>query len=177
MHSMIRTVRMVFLACHKIDPSGGELFHEIWLDMNGWAVDAAKKRLKDAPPDPMRPRTEPEARQALLNIIDQSVARLKSIAEGNRKRAEANAGLEAELLAFDASPEGERLRRYEISCSRTLIRTLDAFDKLHRSGDDHGQDEISLFIPASTDVVLTDLDRNVGTGNRDRSGAGSRSYP
>ena len=43
-------VGTVFLACHKIDPSAGELFHEIWNDMQTREVETAKKQLKGAPP-------------------------------------------------------------------------------------------------------------------------------
>ena len=144
-----RQVSMIFLACHTIDPSGGQLFHEIWKDMKDDEILFFKKRLKEQPLNSSQPNSEVEARKALRSIVDQSVARLKTIAEEHRKRAEANASLTADLLAFDASPEGERLRRYEISCSRTLLRTLDAFDKLHRAADDDDNDDIDLVIPAS----------------------------
>ncbi len=147
-------VGTVFLACHKIDPSAGELFHEIWNDMQTREVETAKKQLKSAPPSSTRPKSEAEARKALLSIVDQSVARLKTIAEEHRKRTEANAGLTANLLAFDASPEGERLRRYEISCSRLLLRSLDAFDKRHQAADNDRYDGMNLFTRASIDECL-----------------------
>ena len=79
---------------------------------------------------------------------------MKSIADRHRKRAEANAGQTADLLAFDASSEGERLRRYEISCSRSLLRTLDAFDKRHKAAEDDENRDIELFIPANADECL-----------------------
>ena len=75
-----------------------------------------------------------------MSIVDRAVGRLETIAEAHRKRAEANARLMAALLAFDDSVEGERLRRYETSCSRALLRTLDAFDKMHRAADDDDDD-------------------------------------
>ncbi len=80
---------------------------------------------------------------------------METIAEAHRKRAEINAHLIADQLAFDGSVEGERLRRYETSCSRTLLRTLDAFDKRHRAAaDDDDDDGIDLVVPASIDECL-----------------------
>jgi len=140
-------VSMVFVACHQIDPSGGELFHEIWYELKDDQIHHTKKRLKGRPLNSSQPQSEVEARQALLSIVDRAVGRLETIAEAHRKRAEANASLTADLLAFVGSVEGERLRRYETSCSRTLLRTLDAFDKRHLAADD--DDDIDPIVPAS----------------------------
>ena len=41
---------------------------------------------------------------------------------------------QADLLSFDTSTEGERLRRYQFSCSRSLFRSLDTLFKVRRSG-------------------------------------------
>jgi hypothetical protein len=67
-----------------------------------------------------------------------------------------NASLIADQLAFDGSVEGERLRRYETSCGRALLRTLDAFDKRHRSaaGDDDDDNGIDPVVPASIDECV-----------------------
>ncbi len=50
--------------------------------------------------------------------------------------ASPNAGLMPNLLAFDGSVQGERLPRYEASCSRTTLRTLAEFDKMHKANDE-----------------------------------------
>ena len=133
-------VRLIFIACHMIDPSGGDLFHEIWRELKHSESDIAKQRLKSRPMDALRPNSVDLARDALYNIVDQAVGRLKRIADAYRTRDEANAKLTADLLGFDDSAEGERIRRYETSCSRTLIRTLDAFDKRHRAAGDDDDD-------------------------------------
>jgi hypothetical protein len=145
-----RKVGLVFVACHQIDPSGGELFHEIWYELKEDDRKSAKKRVMSQPLNVFQPQSEVEARQVLFGIVDQAVGRLETLAEAHRKRAEANAGLTADLLAFDGSVEGERLRRYETSCSRTLLRTLDAYDKRHRAADDDDR-EIDPVVPASID--------------------------
>ncbi len=147
----------MFLACHQLDPSGGELFHEIWYELKDDQLHVAKKRLNARPLDWLQPQSDIEARQALFSIVDQAVERLETIAEAHRKRAETNAPLIADQLAFDGSVEGERLRRYETSCGRTLLRTLDAFDKRHRAaaGDDNDDDDrIDPVVPASIDEYV-----------------------
>jgi hypothetical protein len=52
----------------------------------------------------------------------------------HQARAELAAELEPDRLAFDDSHSGELLRRYEISCSRLLLRTADTLLKLRRPG-------------------------------------------
>ncbi len=56
-------VGMVFLACHQIDPSGGELFHEIWYELKDDQLYVAKKRLNAQPLDWLQPQSEVEARE------------------------------------------------------------------------------------------------------------------
>ena len=145
----------MFLACHQLDPSGGELFHEIWYELKDDQLYVAKKRLNARPLDWLQPQSDIEVRQALFRIVAQAVERLETIAETHRKRAEINAHLIADLLAFDGNVEGERLRRYETSCGRALLRTLDAFDKRHRAAaDDDDDNGIDLVVPASIDECL-----------------------
>jgi hypothetical protein len=104
-------VGVVFLACHQLDPSGGELFHEIWYELKDDQLYVAKKRLNARPLEWLQTQSDVEARQALFRIVTQAVERLETIAETHRKRAEINASLIADQLAFDGSVEGERLRR------------------------------------------------------------------
>ena len=84
----------------------------------------------------MQPQRDVEARQALFRIIAKAVERLETIAEAHRKLAEINAPLITDKLTFDTSVDGERIRRYEMSCSRTLLRTLAEFNKMHKASDE-----------------------------------------
>ena len=54
-------------------------------------------------------------------------------AEARRQRAELHAALAADVLAFDDSPEGERLRRYELANGRALARSLELLQKHRRA--------------------------------------------
>jgi hypothetical protein len=155
-------VSIVFLACHKIDPSGGEVFHEVWKELPDFQIPLAKQRLVGRPLDSLEPRTGSAARQALFDIVDRAVGQLQLRAETHRQRAEANAKMMPAVLAFDDSNEGERLRRYEASCSRILFRTLDAFAKMRKAKDKPEPVEpagSNGFSPVTT--VETESERNV----------------
>src|SRR5205823_13839511 len=67
-------------------------------------------------------------------IVEKAVTRLEAKREVHEQRdAEESAGA-VDRLAFDASMEGERLRRFQTSGQRSLLRTLDTLLKVRRSG-------------------------------------------
>ena len=75
----------------------------------------------------------PRPRLALYAIIDRATAQIAAKAEVHRMRAEINGSLTADRLAFDDSPEAERLRRFDLACGRGLARSLDSLIKLRRA--------------------------------------------
>ena len=79
------------------------------------------------------PKDAAAARQALYAIIDRATAQIAAKAEVHRMRAEINDSLAADRLAFDDSPEAERLRRFDLACGRGLARSLDSLIKLRRA--------------------------------------------
>ena len=62
----------------------------------------------------------------LLGIVDRATSRLEAGVELHEERAEANAAELANRLSFDASEDGERLRRFQMYCGRSLFRAVDA---------------------------------------------------
>ena len=78
----------------------------------------------------LKPRDAAQAREALLGIIERATERLTSKADAHRERARVMASLAPDILAFDDSHEGERLRRYELACGRAMSRSLDKMLKL-----------------------------------------------
>ncbi len=83
--------------------------------------------------DPQVPADQAVAPSAFLKLVERMTARLETLAAGHRERAEAEAAQQVALLSFDPSNEGERLRRYQSSCSRSLFRSFDMLIKLRRS--------------------------------------------
>ena len=53
-----------------------------------------------------------------------------------RGLAELDAACASDRLSWDDSDEGERLRRYDLSCNRTLLRMFELLLKVRRTGGD-----------------------------------------
>ena len=153
-------VTVVFLACHTIDSSGGELFHEIGNGLSSDHWEISKQRLAQLPIERLRPRDHAEASQALFQIVEQAVGRLATKAEAHRQRDERDAASAVNRLAFDDSRKGELLRNYEASCSRTLFRTIDTFVKVRRAGDTGKLTPSALAIESSTESAAPVEQRN-----------------
>src|SRR5262249_54411798 len=61
-------------------------------------------------------------------MVEQEMTRLEALAQAHRQRADADAAEASARLAFDGSAEGERLRRYLLSCHRVFLRTVAAIN-------------------------------------------------
>jgi hypothetical protein len=84
------------------------------------------KRINELP----RPKNPTEARAVLSQMVDRATARLEEKAEACRQHAALLARLTTDRLSFDDSPEGERLRRYEATCGRSLSKAVDSIAKM-----------------------------------------------
>ena len=71
-----------------------------------------------------------------MGIIERATERLTTKAEAHRERAQTKADLAPDLMAFDDSPVGERLRRFELASGRALARSL---EELRRHRNSSGQ--------------------------------------
>jgi hypothetical protein len=143
-------VALVFVACHTIDSSGGELLHELWNALSPDELQCARQRLMGRRLDLVRPRDQVEARAALIQIIERAVARLETKAEAHRQRAERDAATAADRLGFDDSRKGELLRNYEGKCSRAFFRAIDTFAKVRLAGKAGNLVPPALAVESST---------------------------
>src|SRR5262249_30829201 len=104
--------------------------------------------LPSAPPQPRRGDTGPAmsplrgsgtkarqtgrtARAALPELIAEEEERLEGLLAQHLEREESSAFGEP----FDAGPDGERLRRYQATCDRTLLRVLETLRKRRRDAE------------------------------------------
>ena len=97
-------------------------------------LDAHYDRQLDRQLDDRLTEHESATNATLRIVADRAIARLETLAAGHRERSEAIAAQQAAILSFDSSSEGERLRRYQFSCSRSLFRSLDTLLKVRRAG-------------------------------------------
>jgi hypothetical protein len=137
-------VATIFQACWVMgprDPSEVDPFAELWSELLPGEERILKQRLEEGQVDELLPRDEDHARAVLLDIVERVTAPLKTLAAAHCERAEAAAAEQANRLSFDPSAEGERLRRFQISCGRSLNRTLDTLLKIRRAGQGVGTGE------------------------------------
>ncbi len=87
-------------------------------------------------------------------------------------RSEAEAADRSARLAFDDSDEGERLRRYQISCGRSLNRSLDMLLKLRKA-----EEKRQTVLVPTTDTVATRPGQFPVDGECDSTPGGSPAAP
>ena len=125
-------VAMMFLASFVLKGhSRARWDWEISMEMNSEEIDTFRKNAATRQLDSLIPSDTTKAREALVEIIERVTQRLTTRADAHRERARVMADLAADFLAFDDSPGGERLRRYDLASGRGLSRSLDDLRK-HR---------------------------------------------
>ena len=133
-----RDVAMVFLASWVLKPVktwDWEISTELTQnDTREFRNNAAIREF-----DSIKPQDPATARAVLLALIERATQRLALQADAHRERARLLAALAPDILAFDESVGGERLRRYELMSGRALARSLDELRKHRRSPVVRGQ--------------------------------------
>jgi hypothetical protein len=104
---------------------------------------------------------------ALLRLVEEEVARLEELKAAHEGREAADRAELADRLAVDATPEGERVRRYQLDCDRKLHRAIQGLLKLRRgegigAGDDLAPDGIPAT-PTREEVTYEPESEGEGT--------------
>ena len=146
-----RNVLMIFAACQAIESQPCIPIPEIWNELREYERMPYAQRLIGREIEKLRPKDATAARQALYAIIDRATAQIAAKAEVLRMRAEINDSLAADRLAFDDSPEAERLRRFDLACGRGLARSLDSLLKLRRAPELADCPSSVISVPSSAD--------------------------
>jgi hypothetical protein len=129
-----RDVAMVFLASFVLNADKGSSWYwEISIELSEKDVKRFEKSAAVRELESLKPQDAAKARQALSALIERATVRLTAKADAHRERARVMAALAPDFLAFDDSPDGERLRRFELASGRGLSRSLDDLRKHRRS--------------------------------------------
>ena len=123
-------VMMIYLACWAMDPGGPHGFQDLVNELHPAELKLWIARLDDREAMDRRPADRPSGQAELLKIVAEEEERLEEVLELHLERDEAG-GLEP--LLFDDSESGERLRRYQLACNRTLLRILDTLERRQRA--------------------------------------------
>jgi hypothetical protein len=131
-------VMAILQACQIIDPDSGNLveayINELLAARPGWS----KEQVLAWVPEMSLPADEAAARQELVEIVRAQIERLEFKLNEHEELAELEDRYSGQLRAFDWSPEGKQIRRYETTCNRYVDRYINELMKRMGSSDvDH----------------------------------------
>jgi hypothetical protein len=127
-------VAQVYMATHVLAGTSGDPFQEILDELPPEQTCVYAKFLKMRGYETCMPENCAAAKQMLLDIIDRAVEPLEQKADQLAEIAEQLAPCAADRLSWDDTPDGERLRRYEMRCSSTWFRLFDLLFKVRNDG-------------------------------------------
>jgi hypothetical protein len=159
-----RNLLTMFVACQTIEGQPTFDIREIWNDLRPAEKPAYVERLRGRGIDRLAPADAAAARQVLFDIIDRATAQIKAKADEHRRRADVVDALTPDRLLFDDSPEGERLRRYELANGRAKTRSLNELRIRQRS---------PLFVVSDSAEAMTEAiapNEPTGEGLRNEDG-------
>jgi hypothetical protein len=121
---------------------------------------------------------EARARQELCDLVKNETERIEARLAEHEERAELEGLLASHFSAWDESPQGERLRRYELTFHRCMFQIIDQFNrrKRHQSTGDrfnvapsYGRMNCSQFeqyLPRVAEVGATAIAEGTVPGER-----------
>jgi hypothetical protein len=163
-------VAIIFMASFKLGTEKGFWYSEIANELADADVKRFRRCAASRGYESLRPENAANAREALLQLIARATERLTKIAEPHRARAELMAALAPDLVAFDESPAGERLRRYELASGRSLSRALEDL-RNHRRSDGSPSAE-----SCPTDAIFEPIEPNDHYENAPNEATWDRRY-
>ena len=119
-------VPMIYLACDAMDPQGKSSFLDVANELNPGEPERCNQWLADRDVKRKAPADAEAGREALLALVSEEEERLEELLA---RRLESESAAAEARLGFDDTAEGERLRRYQLACHRTLMRILEQLRK------------------------------------------------
>jgi hypothetical protein len=152
-------VARVYIASFMLVKQEGNPFQEILNELSDNEVPSYVSYLKQRHYGALAPKDAAAARQMLLEIVDRTTARLQEKAERFRQLAELDAVSAADRLSWDDTAEGERLRRYELTCERTWLRMFDLLLKVRQKGGELDFTTIDSIRRSVPTVMMESIDQ------------------
>ena len=129
-------VARIYLASHVLLNEEGQPFQEILNELTPEERPRYEHYLQMREYDRLAPKDAAAARLMLLEIVDRATEELEDKAGVFRELEEINLRFAGHRLSWDDTPEGERLRRYGLTCKRTRSRMFDLLLKLRTTADE-----------------------------------------
>jgi hypothetical protein len=131
----VRTIAELLVASWAIDPQRGNAYSELKCELDDIEHKAFVDRVRRRWPDMLDAGKPEEARRILVAIVDRAIDDLEAKPAMHKQNAERDAIRRMDCLAFNHSPDCVRVMGYELSCSRTMLRSLTELSKLRRSAE------------------------------------------
>jgi hypothetical protein len=154
-------VAHIYLASHVLRNQQGNPFQEILNELPPEKAPDYAEDLKTREYESRGPKDAAAAKAMLLDIVDRTMELLEERAEVLRDRAERRAVYALGCLAWDDTPEGDRLRRYEATNQRTWSRIFDILDTARRTGQPVDNDKYASIRRSIPTVMHAAHDRLV----------------
>jgi hypothetical protein len=152
-------VLAIYLCCHTIDPQHPRAFFEVQCELSEEEFDRFEKMLRARNLEALRPTDAVAARAALLGLVDRKLDRLSTLAANRLAFDDAMNALKNDIMGFDDSTEGERLRRHAAGCERAMHRAIDTIIKMRKNLETPEIDTIdSLIDEAEVDGVIEEAE-------------------
>ncbi len=150
-----RDVARIYLASHVLLNEEGQPFQEILNELTPEERPRYEHYLQMRGYDRLAPKDAAAARLMLLEIVDRATQELEDKAGVYRELEEIDLRFAGHRLSWDDTPEGERLRRYGLTCKRTWSRMFDLLLKIRSTA---GELDIATIasIRRSVPTVTTD---------------------
>ena len=154
-------VARIYLASHVLLNEDGQPFQEILNELTPEERPRYEHYLQMREYDRLAPKDAAAARLMLLEIVDRATVELEDTAGVFRELEEINLRFAGHRLSWDDTPEGERLRRYGLTCERTQLRMFDLLLKIRSTA---GELDIATVasIRRSVPTVTTDAIDQLG---------------
>jgi hypothetical protein len=129
-------VARIYLATHVLRNESGDPFQDLLDSLPADERPRFERSLMLREYRVFAPRDAATAKQILLEMIDRATEKLNEKADVLREVAEANAPYTSARLSWDDTPEGERLRRYEMANDSKWFRMFNTLLKIREKAEE-----------------------------------------
>jgi hypothetical protein len=128
-----RDVSDIYLCCYVLDPKQqDDPFFEVRFDMEPADYKQFRERLVRRQVELRRPSDPITARVNLLALVERKMDRLSMLSDQRLAFDDAMNALKTDIMGFDDSVEGERLRRHIAASDRALHRAIATIIKMRK---------------------------------------------
>jgi hypothetical protein len=156
-------VARIYLASHMLLNESSQPFQEILNELSLEEGSRYESYLKLRGYDALAPQDASAARELLLDIINRATEELEDKADVYRELDAINLQTAGHRLSWDNTPEGERLRRYELTCKRSWLRMFDLLLKIRKSGEELDIATIASIGRSVPTVTIDEIDQSPST--------------